>query len=127
MHYAIFCYHSEETIATWSREHDDRVMTNLAAVQERVAQSGRLGPVAKLRPTATAKTLRKDREPHFVTDGPFAETKEAILGFYVVDCDTEAEALEIARQLGEVNPGGAYEVRPIEMYFPAGTGAPILA
>ena len=46
-------------------------------------------------------------------DGPFAETKEQLLGFYVVDCDDLEEALAIARELAEANPGGAYEIRPL--------------
>ena len=50
-------------------------------------------------PTTAATTLRKDREPPLVIDGPFAETKEQLLGFYVVDCATLEEALEIAREL----------------------------
>lgn len=122
MLYTILCYHSEETVGSWTREHDDEVMSRLAVVQDRLARDGKLGPVARLGPTTTAKTLRKHREPYMVTDGPFAETKEAILGFYVVDCATHDEAIEIARDLGRANPGGAYEVRPI-FYFQPGSAA----
>jgi hypothetical protein len=64
-------------------------------------------------PTTTATTLRKDQDPPLVLDGPFAETKEQLLGFYVVDCANLDEALEIARDLGKANPGGAYEIRPL--------------
>ena len=63
-------------------------------------------------PTTAATTLRKD-DPPLVLDGPFAETKEQLLGFYVVDCKNLDEALEVARDLGEANPGGAYEIRPV--------------
>ena len=125
MLYTILCCHSEKEVGRWTKEQDDEVMSNLAAVQEQLARRGKLGPVAKLHSTSKAKTLRKDRVPHFVTDGPFAETKEQILGFYVVDCDTEEEAIDIARQLGRANPGGSYEVRPIELYFPAGGANPV--
>ena len=55
-------------------------------------------------------------------DGPFAETKEQLLGFYIVDCAYLEEALDIARELGQANPGGAYEIRPIACSLP---GAPI--
>ena len=51
-------------------------------------------------------------------DGPFAETKEQLLGFYVVDCDSLDGALEVARDLGKANPGGSYEIRPIMMFDP---------
>jgi hypothetical protein len=118
MLYTILCYNSEEIIGSWTKEHDDAVMAKLAVVQDRLAKKGKMGPVARLRPTKSARTLWKDREPHFVTDGPYAETKEQILGFYVIDCDTHDEAIEIARELGRANPGGAFEVRPVSVFFP---------
>ena len=122
MLYTILCYNSEEEVFSWTKEKDDAVMAKLAIVQDKLAKKGKLGPVARLRPTATAKTLRKNREPHFVTDGPFAEAKEQILGFYVIDCESHDEAMEIAGELGRANPGGAFEVRPIS-YFDPGNGA----
>jgi hypothetical protein len=122
MLYSVLCYHCEETVGSWSTEHDAAVMEKLIAVQDKLAKRGKLGPVARLGATKSAKTLWKDRQPHLVTDGPYAETKEAILGFYVIDCDSEEEALAFVRELGEVNPGGAYELRPI-VYFTPGTAS----
>ena len=116
MQYAILCYHSEDVVSAWSSEHDGDVMAKLIAVQDDFAKSGRLGPVARLMPTTAATTLRKDSDPPLVLDGPFAETKEQLLGFYVVDCETLEEVLEFARDLGKANPGGAYEIRPIAFY-----------
>lgn len=118
MQYAILCYHDEKVTCAWSKEHDDAVMTKLGAVQERLVKQGKLGPVARLMPTTAAMTLRKDGEPPLVLDGPFAETKEQLLGFYIVDCASMDEALEIARDLGKANPGGAYEIRPVGIFFP---------
>src|SRR5580704_13208967 len=118
MQYAIFCYHSEDVVCSWSKEEYDAVMSKLLVVQDRIAKSGRLGPVAKLMPTTAATTLRKSEDPPLVIDGPFAETKEQLLGFYVVDCKDLAEALEIARDLARANPGGAYEIRPVRLYLP---------
>jgi hypothetical protein len=120
MQYAILCYHDEDVVGAWSKAEDDAVMVKLAKVQEGLATSGRLGPVARLMPTTAATTLRKDSDPPLVLDGPFAETKEQLLGFYVVDCASLDEALGIARDLAAANPGGAYEIRPIAMFFPAG-------
>lgn len=120
MLYAMLCYHSEDVVCSWSKEEDDAVMARLAVVQERLAREGKLGPVARLLPTTAATTLRKDREPPLVIDGPFAETKEQLLGFYVLDVASLEEALDIARELGRANPGGAYELRPIGL-FDAGT------
>jgi len=116
MKYAIFCYHSENVVCSWSREHDAAVMEKLGAVQERAARAGQLGPVARLMPTTAATTVRKDSEPPLVLDGPFAETKEQLLGFFVVDVESLEEALAFTRELADANPGGAYEVRPIAYY-----------
>jgi hypothetical protein len=120
MHYAILCYHDETMVCAWSKEEDAAVMAKLAVVQERLAKEGRLGPVVRLMPTTAATTLRKDSDPPLVIDGPFAETKEQLLGFYVVDCPSLDDALEIARELGRANPGGAYEIRPIAFLAPGG-------
>jgi hypothetical protein len=123
MMYALLCYHSEDVVCSWSKEQDAAVMAKLAVVQQKLAQAGRLGPVVRLMPTTAATTLRKDREPPLVIDGPFAETKEQLLGFYLVDCASLDEALEIARDLGRVNPGGAYEIRPVTLFEPGSTTA----
>jgi hypothetical protein len=77
--------------------------------------------VARLLPPSAATTLRKDRDPPLVIDGPFAETKEQLLGFYIVDCANLDEVLGIARELGEANPGGAYEIRPVGLFRPGKT------
>jgi hypothetical protein len=116
MQYAILCYHNEKVTSAWSKEHDDAVMAKLGAVMEK--HKHKIGPVARLLPTTAATTLRKDREPALVLDGPFAETKEQLLGFYVIDVASLDEALKLAHELGAVNPGGAYEIRPIAAFFP---------
>jgi hypothetical protein len=118
MLYAILCYHHEDVVCAWSKEEDAAVMTKLATVQEKIARQGRLGPVARLMPTTAATTLRKDREPPLVVDGPFAETKEQLLGFYVIDCANLDEAIGTARDLAAVNPGGSYEIRPVSLFKP---------
>jgi len=130
MLYAILCYNNEDITSSWTKEEDDMVMARLAAVTDKVAKAERLGPVARLMPTTTATTLRKvsqgkrlepGPEPPVVTDGPFAETKEQLLGFYVVDCASLDEALSFAHKLGHANPGGAYELRPIALFMPGST------
>jgi len=120
MLYAILCYNQEEVTCAWSKAHDDEVMARLHKVQKPWAEAGKLGPVARLLPTTAATTLRKDTDPPLVLDGPFAETKEQLLGFYVLEAKDLEEALGFAKQLGEVNPGGSYEIRPIDLFFPGG-------
>jgi hypothetical protein len=117
MLYAILCYHDEDFVGSWSKEQDAAVMKKLAVVQDKLAKQGRLGPVARLLPTTAATTLRKD-DPPLVLDGPYAETKEQLLGFYLVDCKNLDEALEVACDLGAANPGGAYEIRPVGLFAP---------
>jgi hypothetical protein len=119
MLYAILCYHDEDFVGSWSKEQDAAVMAKLAVVQEKLTTQGRLGPVARLLPTTAATTLRKENPP-VVLDGPYAETKEQLLGFYIVDCKNLDDALDVARELGTANPGGAYEVRPVGVFRPGG-------
>jgi hypothetical protein len=119
MLYAILCYHDEDFVGSWSKDQDAAVMKKLAVVQDELARQARLGPVARLLPTTAATTLRKENPP-VVLDGPYAETKEQLLGFYVVDCDNLDGAIEVARDLGAANPGGAYEIRPVGVFAPGG-------
>ncbi len=117
MHYAILCYNDEDVIWSWTKEQDDAVMARLGVVHDRLTEAGKLGPALRLLPTTAATTLRKS-DPPLVIDGPFAETKEQLLGFYVVDVADLDAALAVARELAEANPGGAYEIRPIALYIP---------
>ncbi|HVZ03074.1 MAG TPA: YciI family protein [Dongiaceae bacterium] len=123
MLYAILCYNDENLIAAWSKADDDAVMQRLGAITQKIAAAGKLGPVARLVGTRDAKVLRKDKAGRpVVTDGPFAETKEHFLGFYVVDCPTVDAAVEIAKELQAANLGpSAYDIRPVMFYGGAGT------
>lgn len=120
MLYAILCYDSEDVVGAWTKAEDDAVMEKLGVVQETLAAQGRLGPVARLMPTTAATTIRKGKEP-LVLDGPFAETKEQLLGFYVVDCENLEAALDTARDLAKASSSaGAFEVRPLSVFRPGG-------
>jgi len=113
MLYAILCYNSEAAVGSWSKEYHDETMAKLRVVNDKLARQGRLGPVARLLPTTAATTLRKGRE-QLVIDGPFAETKEQLLGFYIIDCASLDAAIETAKELAVANPGtGSYEIRPV--------------
>ncbi|MGU3359606.1 YciI family protein [Methylobacterium sp. M6A4_1b] len=118
MLYAILCYKDEDVVTAWSADEDAAVMGRLGQVHERLVNEGKLGPSLRLLPTTSATTLRKAGDPPLVIDGPFAETKEQLLGFYVVDVADLDEALAIARDLAAANPGGAYELRPVLLYNP---------
>ena len=114
MLYAILCYNSEAAVGSWSKQYHDETMARLHVVNDKLAKQGRLGPVARLLPTTAATTLRKSRGENLVIDGPFAETKEQLLGFYIVDCASLDAAIETAKELAIANPGtGSYEIRPV--------------
>lgn len=115
MLYAVLCYHSEDVVMSWSASHEAAVMDKLAGIEEKLSNAGRLGPVARLMPTTAAVTLRQDQDPPLVIDGPFAETKEQLLGFFFIDCPGLPEAIAAASDLARANPGGAYEIRPVAL------------
>jgi hypothetical protein len=123
MLYAILCYDSEDVVGSWTKEEDDAVMAKLAVVQDKLVKQGRLGPVARLMPTTAATTVRKAREP-LVIDGPFAETKEQLLGFFIVECASLEEAIDTARDLARASStAGAYEIRPVSLFRPGSRAA----
>jgi hypothetical protein len=115
MLYALLCYNDEKVVWSWDKSQDDAVMARLGEVRERLERAGKLGPSLRLMPTTAATTLRKT-EPPLVIDGPFAETKEQLLGIYIIDVADLEEALVVAKDLGAANPGGSYEVRPLALY-----------
>ena len=117
MLYAILAYHVEAEVMSWTPEQDAALMIDLLAVHERLDAQKLLGPAARLGQTARARTLRGPGAG-MVLDGPFAETKEQLLGFYVVDCASEDAAIEVARELRRVNPSAVYEIRVIALYIP---------
>jgi len=117
MLYALLCYNEEDVVWSWSKEQDDAVMARLAVIQERLVKAGKLGPSLRLLPTTSATTLRKSQGEPLVIDGPFAESKEQLLGFFIIDVANLEEALEIARELVAAKTGSTYEIRPIALYF----------
>jgi len=125
MLYTVLCYHDEAAVDALTKEEDDSLMADLAVVRHKLSAEGKLGPVARLMPTTAATTLREGRET-LIIDGPFAETKEQLLGFYVLDCATLEEAIEATRRLMAPRVAAglkcALEIRPISVFHP-GRGA----
>ena len=117
MQYAILCYDREEIVEGWTQAEDDAVIARHRAVEHELAKKGRLGPTLRLLPTHAAMTVRSGDQP-LVLDGPFAETKEQLLGLWIIDADSDEEALETAKKLAGHKSTGALEVRPLR-YFAA--------
>ncbi len=122
MLYAFLCCHDEAVVNSWTKEEDDAVLAKRHRVTETLAAASRLGPALRLMPTTTATTVRMGgktgREP-VVLDGPFAETKEALLGFYVIDCDSLEDAIDVAKQIGR-DEQVTFEIRPVRLFAPKG-------
>jgi hypothetical protein len=117
MLYAILAYHVEEHVTSWTAEEDTALMLDLNRVHDRLTQEGRMGPAARLGATNGACVLRGPGKG-IVTDGPFTETKEQLLGFYVIDCADREAAIAAARDLRQANPSAMYEIRPVSLYRP---------
>jgi hypothetical protein len=118
MLYTILCYSNEDEVGSWSKKQEAEVMSGLEAVGERLTKAGKMGMSLRLLPTTSATTLRKSHNPPLVIDGPFAETKEQLLGFYVIEVRNLEGALDVARELAVANPLGAYEIRPVALFNP---------
>ena len=121
MLYCILAYHEEGAITAMTPNEDAALMDDLMRVHDRINTTNRLGPAARLDFTKAAVTLRGPGAGE-VIDGPFAETKEALLGLYLVECETLDAAIAAARDLRRVNTSAVYEIRPVALYLP---GVPV--
>lgn len=117
MRFALLCYAPESGL--WRKEDDDAVMIQHRATQAKLEAAGRLGPNLRLMPTSAAMSIRGGPEP-VVLDGPFAETKESLLGFWVFDAASLEDALETAKEFASHMPGGCLELRPVKEYNTGG-------
>ena len=117
MLYAILAYHVEDDVTSFTPEEDAALMRDLREVNDRLTQQGMMGPTARLGETVGACVLRGPGKG-VVTDGPFTESKEQLLGFYIIDCADRDAAIAVARELHDVNPGAMYEIRPVRLFRP---------
>jgi len=117
MLYAILAYHVETEVQSWTKAQDAALMADLGEVHARISRTSKLGAAARLGATQKALTLRGPGAG-VVLDGPFAETKEQLLGFYIVDVENVEKAIAAARELRTANPTAVYEIRPIALFLP---------
>jgi hypothetical protein len=112
MNYLLLIYGDEKAGASASKEDMDTMMSEYNAYTEALRGAGILGPSEALHPTSSATTVRVQGGKRITTHGPFAETKEQLGGFYMIDCKNLDEAIEWAAKC----PGaltGSIEVRPV--------------
>lgn len=114
MQYLVMCCFSEDHWESIAEPERDAIMRDYAAWVESTAKSGQHLATGKLQPTAAAKTIRVRSGKVVITDGPFAETKEQLGGYHLLDCRTLDEAVGIARRIPTLRAGGTVEVRPLE-------------
>ena len=91
------------------KEQQDSIMGEYLAISQTPGVVGG----AQLQPPETATTVRVNGGETLLTDGPFAEAKEHLGGYYLVDADNLDRALELAARIPAARMGGAIEVRPI--------------
>jgi len=116
MLYSILIYGSESAVAAWAPGVEDEMLERHTDLRDELQSQGRLGTVLRLMPD-TATTVRRAGDAHpLVTDGPFAETKEQLMGVYIVDCDSLEQARDAARRLDFES--GVFEIRPVTWYDP---------
>lgn len=115
MLYSILIYGSEARVQAWTAQEEDETLGRHAALREELLAQGRLGPVLRLAPNV-ATTVRPGGATPPVTDGPFAETKEQLMGIYIVDCATLEDAEAAARRLDFDT--GVFVIRPLIWFDP---------
>jgi len=92
----------------------DVVMRDYESVIDDLVKNGRYVSGGKLRSVATATTVRHKGGRPVLTDGPFAETKEQMGGYHIVECADIDEAIAVAESIPTLRVGGTIEVRPLE-------------
>jgi hypothetical protein len=113
MHYALLIYTDRQRWEALSTEERNRVHADCGAWHEELVRSGRSRGATGLQPITTATTFAEREGKVVITDGPFAETKEFLGGFEMVECKDLDEAIAIAKRFPALRAGSLMEVRPI--------------
>jgi hypothetical protein len=114
--YVLLIYGDEQAAMTQSPEQQAAVMEAWFRYTNEFGQSGKMLGGEALEATTTATTVRGEGGRPVILDGPFAETKEQLGGFYIIEASDLDEAIAWAGRMPHVADGGAVEVRPIWEY-----------
>jgi hypothetical protein len=112
MKYLCLIYDEEKKMATMSQSESDAFMGEYFAFTEGIRKSGQYVGGEALQPVQTATTIRIRNGKVSTTDGPFAETKEQLGGFYLIQAKDLNEAIQVAAKIPSAK-SGSVEVRPI--------------
>ncbi|HEY6307645.1 MAG TPA: YciI family protein [Candidatus Angelobacter sp.] len=115
MRYMLLIYTREDGAALASQEERTQIINGHRAVMDETRGKGILQGAEPLAPAATATTVRQQNGNTLVTDGPFAETKEQLAGYYILDCKDVDEAIAWAAKIPTACGGvqGCVEVRAL--------------
>jgi hypothetical protein len=113
MQYLLLCCFDEKRWAQLPKAQKDQIMQEYNTFIQGIVRSGHYRAGAKLQPTSMATTVREIEGKRVTTDGPFAETKEQLGGYHLVECQDLKEALAIAGRIPTLGVGGSVEVRPV--------------
>lgn len=114
MQYLLFCCFEEERWAALPELQRAEIMEEYRRLEQELVQSGHYRAGAKLGSPSSSTTVRVTQGRPAITDGPFAETKEQIGGYHLIECADLDEAIRIALRIPTLPAGGTVEVRPVE-------------
>ena len=112
MQYLLLIYGNEKDFDKLTHAERQGVTREYTEFTKSIAQSGHLRGGNELQPVASARTVRVRDKKRTVTDGPFAETKEQLGGYYLIEAKDQDEAIAVAARIPSVR-WGSIEVRPI--------------
>jgi len=115
MKYLLLCCHDEKKVDMMTKREYDAVMAETVAYCEALKKSGHLLGVEALDSIKTAMSVKVRNGKLSVTDGPFAETKEQLGGFFLIDARDLNEAIQVASKFPSVR-FGTMEVRPVKEF-----------
>jgi hypothetical protein len=111
----LLIYSAEGQSETYSEEEQKAMYKEYLAISDELREQGKMVSANRLQGTSAATTVAVRDDDTVVTDGPFAETKEALGGYYLVEAESLDEAIDWAARIPAARTGGGVEVRPIVM------------
>jgi hypothetical protein len=115
MQYLLLIYRNEAKMINMSPEDRQKLSAEYGAYTQSIVQSGHFKGGDGLQPTTTATTVRVREGKTLTTDGPFAETREQLAGYYMIEAKDLDTAIELAARIPEAKEG-SIEIRPVMIY-----------
>lgn len=112
MKYLLLIYHDEQSFNSSTEDERRKTYAEYRQLIEELKSSGKYLFGDQLQPTATAQSVRVRNGKQLITDGPFAETREQVGGFFMIEASDEDEAKQIAARIPSARTG-TIEVRPV--------------